>query len=71
VTAKPASGPANSKVHSGLNAGLGLQVAVGAAHAFVEGRYENLFTDKGLDASASRSKKSAARIVPIAFGVVD
>jgi len=68
--ASPSGGSSSSKVHFGIDGGAGVQARVAAIHLFVEGRYENLFTDKGLDPNAASSKSFAAQVIPITFGVM-
>jgi hypothetical protein len=65
----PSTGSSSSKTHFGINGGAGLGFKLGPVNAFVEGRYDNLFTDKGLDANASSAKDFAAQVIPITFGV--
>jgi len=69
LTASPDGGSSSSKVHFGVDGGAGLQVRLGRIEGFVEGRYENLFTDKGLDPNATSAKSFAAQIIPITFGI--
>lgn len=70
LQSSPSGGSSHSDVHFGVNGGAGVQVKLGSIQGFVEGRYENLFTDKGLDPNASNSKSFAAQLIPITFGVM-
>lgn len=64
------SGGSSSKTHFGINAGAGLELKLGGIKGFVEGRFENVFTDEGLAAGASSAKDFAAQIIPVTFGVI-
>ena len=70
VMSKPESGSSTSDVKFGVNGGAGVSFKLGQIRGFVEGRYENLFTDKGLDANATNSKDFAAQVIPVTFGVM-
>jgi outer membrane protein with beta-barrel domain len=55
--------PNESKVHFGINGGAGLAVRISQIHVYVEGRVDNVYTDKGaIDAKT-------IQLVPVTLGI--
>ncbi len=62
--------PASSSTTKfGINGGGGVNVDVPGlpVHAFLEGKIENIYTDKGLNSSVVKDFKT--RIIPVTFGI--
>jgi len=57
----------DSQTKFGIDAGLGLQFALMGAHGFVEGKFENVYTDQGFNQALTHDLKT--QIVPVTFGV--
>lgn len=57
-------GTSQSDIRFGINGGAGLVLKLGAVSAYIEGRVDNVFTEKGLIAPES------IQVVPVTFGVV-
>jgi opacity protein-like surface antigen len=55
--------PSESKVHFGINGGAGLAVRISQIHVYVEGRVDNVYTDKG----AIDTK--TIQLVPVTLGI--
>ncbi len=69
MTASPDGASSSSKTHFGINGGAGVKMRLGQIQGFVEGRYENLYTDNGFSSGVANAKNFAAQIIPITFGV--
>lgn len=59
----------DSKVHFGLNGGAGLDFRLGSIRGFVEGRYDNIFTDKGLNSNLS-GDNIKTQVIPVSLGLI-
>lgn len=56
--------PSTSAIHFGVDGGGGLSLKLGRLEAFVEGRVQNVYTDKGaIDAKSIQS-------IPVSFGIL-
>jgi opacity protein-like surface antigen len=59
----------DSKVHFGINGGAGLDFRLGAIRGFVEGRLDDIFTEKGLNQSLS-GDNIKTQVVPVSVGLI-
>ena len=59
----------DSKVHFGINGGAGLDFRLGAIRGFVEGRLDDIFTEKGLNSSLS-GDNIKTQVVPVSVGLI-
>jgi opacity protein-like surface antigen len=55
--------PDASTTKFGIDGGLGLEFKLGGISAFAEGKYENIYTDQGINQNLK------TQIVPVTFGV--
>jgi hypothetical protein len=58
-----------SKVHFGINGGAGVDFRLGAIRGFVEGRLDDIFTEKGLSSSVSGDNLKT-QVVPVSLGLI-
>lgn len=56
-----------SQTKFGIDAGVGLQFAMMGAHGFLEGKFQNVYTDQGFNQALTQDLKT--QIVPVTFGV--
>ena len=54
----------DSETKFGINGGVGLALRLFGANAFIEGKLQNVYTDKGL------IDKSTVQIIPVTFGFI-
>lgn len=59
-----ASSDPDSETKFGINGGAGLALRIFGASAFIEGKLQNVYTDKGL------IDKSTVKIIPVTFGFI-
>ena len=59
----------DSKVHFGVNGGAGLDFHLGSIRGFVEGRYDNIFTEKGLNSNLS-ADNIKTQVIPVSLGLI-
>lgn len=58
-----------SKTQFGIDGGAGVELKFGAISAFLEGRMENIYTDKGFSTALGSAKEFKTQIIPVTFGV--
>ncbi|MBI1797310.1 MAG: porin family protein [Candidatus Eisenbacteria bacterium] len=63
------TGTSTSKTQFGINGGVGVELRLGQISAFVEGRVENIYTDKGLNSAFGSLKTFQTQIIPVTFGI--
>lgn len=64
TAASTGAAPGTSSIHFGVDGGGGLGLTIGRLEAFVEGRVQNVYTDKGaIDAKSIQS-------IPVSFGIL-
>ena len=64
TAASTGAAPSASSIHFGVDGGGGLGLKLGRLEAFVEGRVQNVYTDKGaIDAKSIQS-------IPVSFGIL-
>src|SRR5205814_2971070 len=63
------SGGSTSKTQFGIDGGAGVALKLGPISAFVEGRMENIYTDKGLSSAIGSAKEFKTQIIPVTFGI--
>ncbi|HKW50768.1 MAG TPA: outer membrane beta-barrel protein [Candidatus Eisenbacteria bacterium] len=51
----------------GIDAGAGVQFGLMGLHGFVEGKFENVYTDQGFNPAVTQNLKT--QIIPVTFGV--
>lgn len=51
----------------GIDAGAGVQFGLMGLHGFVEGKFENVYTDQGFSSAVSKNLKT--QIIPVTFGI--
>ena len=51
----------------GIDAGAGLQFGLMGLHGFVEGKFENVYTDQGFSTAVTKDLKT--QIIPVTFGI--
>ena len=59
-----ASTDPESETKFGINGGAGISLRIFGANAFIEGKLQNVYTDKGL------IDKSTVKIIPVTFGFI-
>jgi len=57
----------DSETKFGIDAGVGLQFALMGTHGFLEGKFQNVYTDQGFNQALTHDLKT--QIVPVTFGV--
>lgn len=57
-----------SETKFGIDAGAGVKLRLGAIKAFAEARFENAFTDQGINPALNDPK--SIKVVPVTFGLV-
>ena len=62
-----ASNPSQTKF--GIDAGAGLELKLGGLAAFIEGKFENIYTDQGLSGGAASAQAFKTQIIPVTFGI--
>ena len=56
-----------AKTKFGIDAGAGIQFGLMGLNGFVEGKFENIYTDQGYNASITQNIKT--QVIPVTFGV--
>lgn len=65
-----AAGTSNpSETRFGIDGGAGLEFKLGGISAFIEGRLENIFTDRGLSSGVGSAQAFKTQIIPVTFGI--
>lgn len=59
-----------SKLHFAVNAGAGVELKLGSISGFIEGKIQNIFTEKGLNAGFSSADKIRTQVIPISVGLI-
>jgi opacity protein-like surface antigen len=59
-----------SKIHLAVNAGAGVELKLGSIAGFVEARYQNIFTEKGLSPGLASASKIRTQLIPISVGLI-
>ena len=58
-----------SKTKFGIDAGAGLEFKLGGILGFVEGKFQNVFSDQGFSSALGSAKAFSTQIIPVTFGV--
>lgn len=69
LEADDGAGGSTSKTQFGINGGVGVELKLGQISAYLEGRMENIYTDKGLNAALGNPTDFKTQIIPVTFGI--
>ena len=61
--------PGTSQTKFGIDGGVGLEFRLGALSGFIEGKLQNIYTDKGFSSALGSAKAFSTQIIPVTFGI--
>lgn len=58
-----------AKTQFGIDAGAGMEFKLGGITGFVEGKFQNIFTDQGFSSAVGSAQAFKTQIIPVTFGL--